>query len=74
DTRVTSAGLARWHPIVAEWLREGRTPNFFVHTPDNSSTPALALGFHAAIAAMVPTLQPLPEPLPMQAVEQGSLF
>ena len=71
---ATANGIARWQPIVADWLREGRTPTFFAHTPDNANTPALALGFHAAVALLVPELEPLPEPLPIVTEEQGSLF
>jgi uncharacterized protein YecE (DUF72 family) len=74
DPAITEAGLQRWQPIVAEWLREGRTPTFFAHTPDNANTPALALAFHAAVRRLVPSLQPLPTPLPIHAIEQGSLF
>lgn len=74
DPTITMNGLAKWQPIVAEWLREGRTPTFFTHTPDNSHTPALALAFHAAVAELVPALRPLLTPLPNHTIEQGSLF
>lgn len=74
DPAITEAGLERWQPIVAEWLREGRTPTFFAHTPDNANTPSLALAFHAAVRRLVPRVQPLPTPLPIHAIEQGSLF
>ncbi|MGB8858847.1 MAG: DUF72 domain-containing protein [Ilumatobacteraceae bacterium] len=74
DPDVTAAGLSRWQPIVAEWLREGRTPTFFAHTPDNTNTPALLLAFHAAVGALAPGVRRLPTPLPLRTVEQGSLF
>jgi len=74
DPSITAAGIARWVPIVAEWLREGRTPTVFLHTPDNSGTPQLALDFHRAVATLVPDLAPLPEPLPLLPQEQGLLF
>lgn len=58
DPQVTEAGLQRWEPIVAAWLQEGRTPTFFVHTPTNLDTPALAQAFHASVSLRVPGLAP----------------
>ena len=74
DPDVTAEGIARWHPIVADWLREGRTPTVFLHTPDNARTPALALAFHEALTKLVPGLASLPTPLPLVNHEQHSLF
>ncbi len=71
---VTEAGLAEWHPIVRDWLHDGRTPTFFVHTPDNSDSPGLARSFHELIGAHVPDLAPLADPLPVIPAEQGQLF
>ncbi len=71
---VTMAGLRDWHPIVADWLRDGRYPTVFVHTPDNLDAPDLARGFHDAVRQLVPNLAPLPDPLPVGTAEQGSLF
>ncbi len=51
----------KWVPKVAQWLAEGRTPTFFVHTPDNAVAPELARRFHAEVAGLVPGLAPLPE-------------
>lgn len=62
DPEATIAGWQRWIPIVAHWLAEGRTPTFFVHTPDNVDALPLARRFHAEVAAVVPDLEPLPEP------------
>lgn len=67
-------GDAGWQPIVAQWLREGRTPTVFLHTPDNARTPALALAFHEALTKVVPDLASLPAPLPLFTHEQSSLF
>ena len=61
-TDVTAAGLERWVPTLAQWIRDGRSPTFFVHTPDNDDALGLALEFHAAVAALVPGLAPLPQP------------
>jgi uncharacterized protein YecE (DUF72 family) len=71
---VTAAGLQEWQPIVAAWLQQGRTPTFFVHTPDNSTVPGLARAFHAEVSLLVPDLEPLPEPASIGGDEQGSLF
>jgi uncharacterized protein YecE (DUF72 family) len=71
---LTDDGLRRWAPLLADWIDEGRAPTLFVHTPDNLHSPALARHLHGEVAAMVPGLAPLPEPLPMAAPQQTSLF
>ena len=71
---LNADGLASWHNTVAEWLGQGRTPTFFVHTPDNAHTPVLARGFHDAVRTLVPELDPLTEPWPVATPEQISLF
>ncbi len=53
---------SKWVPKVAAWLDQGRTPTFFVHTPDNLVGPELARRFHAEVGALVPDLRPLPTP------------
>jgi uncharacterized protein YecE (DUF72 family) len=67
----TVAGWQPWVGVVAGWLREGRSPTFFLHTPDNVDAPTLARRFHAEVRARVPGLDPLPEPEP---VEPATLF
>ncbi|WP_072482463.1 DUF72 domain-containing protein [Amycolatopsis australiensis] len=67
----TAAGWRPWTEVVAGWLREGRSPTVFVHTPDNVDAPALARRFHDDVRALVPGLDPLPEPGP---VEPATLF
>lgn len=84
DLDSTVAGWAPWVPVVAGWIAEGRRPTCFVHTPDDLASPGLARDFHAAVAALVPSLAPLPEPpavgdaTPVQVEpagpEQASLF
>jgi hypothetical protein len=60
---------------VSGWIAEGRTPTFFVHTPDNLESPALARSFHAAVADLQPGLERLAElPSADRPVEQESLF
>ncbi|MFE5569212.1 DUF72 domain-containing protein [Amycolatopsis japonica] len=70
-TEVTVEGWRPWTEVVAGWLREGRSPTVFVHTPDNDDAPALARRFHDDVRALVPGLDPLPEPEP---VEPATLF
>jgi uncharacterized protein YecE (DUF72 family) len=67
----TVEGWRPWAEVVAEWLREGRSPTVFVHTPDNDDAPALARRFHDDVRALVPGLEALPEPEP---VEPATLF
>jgi len=67
----TVSGWQAWVGVVAGWLREGRSPTFFLHTPDNVDAPFLARRFHDQVRALVPELEPLPSPEP---VEQATLF
>ncbi|QMU79857.1 DUF72 domain-containing protein [Streptacidiphilus sp. PB12-B1b] len=53
-----------WTATVADWLREGRSPTVFIHTPNNDEALTLARRFHDEVSALVPGLDPLPEPLP----------
>ncbi|MCE0536775.1 DUF72 domain-containing protein [Kineosporia rhizophila] len=71
DERATVAGWQPWVEIVAGWLREGRSPTFFLHTPDNNDAPTLARRFHEEVRTLVPGLEPLPEPEP---TEPATLF
>ena len=65
DPAATVDGWQRWVEVAAGWLREGRSPTVFVHTPDNADTPALARRFHDEVRARVPELEPLPAPAPL---------
>ena len=67
----TVEGWRPWTEVVADWLREGRSPTVFLHTPDNHDAPALARRFHDDVRALVPGLEALPEPEP---VEPATLF
>jgi uncharacterized protein YecE (DUF72 family) len=64
DPARTVAGWQHWLGVVAGWLREGRSPTVFVHTPDNVEALDLARRFHDQVRARVPGLDPLPDPLP----------
>ncbi|NUS06215.1 MAG: DUF72 domain-containing protein [Nonomuraea sp.] len=62
----TVEGWREWAVTVAGWLREGRSPTVFVHTPDNAGALMLARRFHDDVRALVPGLEPLPEPMPAE--------
>jgi len=64
DQARTVAGWQPWLDVVAGWLREGRSPTFFIHTPDNADGPELARRFHDQVRARLPEVAPLPEPVP----------
>ncbi len=64
DPEQTAAGWGPWVETVTGWLREGRSPTVFIHTPDNVESLGLARRFHDAVRARVPELSPLPEPVP----------
>ncbi|MFC5746205.1 DUF72 domain-containing protein [Actinomadura rugatobispora] len=66
DTARTVEGWRHWTGTVAEWLREGRSPTVFVHTPDNAEALMLARRFHDEVRELVPELEPLPEPVPAE--------
>jgi uncharacterized protein YecE (DUF72 family) len=72
DPARTVEGWQLWVDVVVGWLREGRSPTFFVHTPDNAEAPALARRFHDDVRARVPELAALPDPIP--AEEPLTLF
>ncbi|WP_431957613.1 DUF72 domain-containing protein [Nocardia lijiangensis] len=62
DIDRTVAGWRPWLDTVTAWLREGRSPTVFLHTPDNAGALDLARRFHDEIRARLPELDPLPEP------------
>jgi uncharacterized protein YecE (DUF72 family) len=64
DPARTVEGWQPWADTVAGWLREGRSPTVFIHTPDNVEAPGLARQFHDDVRARVPEVEPLPEPVP----------
>jgi uncharacterized protein YecE (DUF72 family) len=71
STTLTVEGWQRWVGTVTEWLREGRSPTVFIHTPDNADALTLARRFHDDVRACLPEVQPLPEPMPAEPL---SLF
>lgn len=71
DIAATVAGWQPWLDIVTDWLRQGRSPTVFLHTPDNAAGPELARRFHTEVRDRLPELAPLPEPI---ATEPMTLF
>lgn len=71
SVEATVEGWREWVEVTAGWLREGRSPTVFVHTPDNDGAPGLARRFHDEVRALVPDLEPLPAPAP---TEPATLF
>ncbi|WP_245720327.1 DUF72 domain-containing protein [Nocardia uniformis] len=68
DTDRTVAGWQPWVEVTAAWLREGRSPTVFIHTPDNASSLLLARRFHEEVRARVPEVTALPEPAPTESM------
>lgn len=57
----TVDGWRRWVDVMVNWLREGRSPTMFIHTPDDAEALTLARRFHDDVRARLPELEPLPE-------------
>ena len=73
DPARTIAGWQPWLDVVAGWLREGRSPTVFIHTPDNVIAPELARRFHEQVRARVPEISPLPDPAPAEPAAEEPL-
>ncbi|WP_132878242.1 DUF72 domain-containing protein [Tamaricihabitans halophyticus] len=71
SVQETVEGWRPWTEVVASWLRAGRSPTVFLHTPDNNEAPALARRFHDEVRTLMPDLAALPDPEP---VEPATLF
>lgn len=52
--------LKEWAIIIANWIRDGKHPYMFVHSPDTLHAPKLAKYFHHELANLT-ELEPLPE-------------
>jgi len=77
--RTIEGWRQHWLDTVVDWLREGRTPTVFIHTPDNVDAIVLARRFHDDVRARLPELEALPEPRTAEEREeqvqgQGTLF
>ena len=51
--------LKEWAIVAADWIREGKHPYIFIHTPDQVSQPVVSAHFHALLSEFV-DLEPLP--------------
>ena len=60
-----------WVDTVERWLRDGRSPIVFIHTPDNVAALELTHRFYAEVRARVPELAPLS---PLAEPAEQSLF
>jgi uncharacterized protein YecE (DUF72 family) len=77
DIAAVDRWLQEWAPIVAGWIREGRTPYFFTHTPDDWFAPDLARRFHTFLTSQLPDLPSLPlwpAEVAHRSPKQGLLF
>lgn len=59
DLDATMKFFAMWQSTIKNWLREGKEPYFFVHTPDNKLTYQLALQFHQLLQTEISGLKDL---------------
>ncbi|WP_347589336.1 DUF72 domain-containing protein [Acrocarpospora sp. B8E8] len=66
STARTVEGWQPWVDTVITWLREGRSPTVFIHTPDNADALILARRFHDDVRTRLPALDPLPDPMPAE--------
>jgi uncharacterized protein YecE (DUF72 family) len=64
DADHTVEGWQHWLDTVVAWLREGRSPTVFIHTPDNVDALTLARRFHDDVRARLPEVDALPEQVP----------
>lgn len=66
--------LSEWAPVVANWIREGRTPFVFFHAPDDFYAPHLARHFHRLLSNQIDVGEMLPWPAEQGAPAQMALF
>lgn len=52
--------IREWAPVVAGWIREGRTPFVFTHAPHDLFAPDIARLFHQELMQQIPDLPDLP--------------
>ena len=72
DNERTAAGWQRWADTVAAWLREGRSPTVFIHTPDNVDALDLARRFHDDVRARRARGRQAPRAAPRRARRPSS--
>ena len=66
--------LSEWAPVVANWIREGRTPFVFFHAPDDFYAPHLARHFHRLLSNQIDVGEMQAWPAERGAPAQMALF
>jgi uncharacterized protein YecE (DUF72 family) len=74
DAARTVEGWRHWLDAVVAWLREGRSPTVFIHTPDNADALVLARRFHDEVRTRLPELEALSAPICAEQPTQPTLF
>lgn len=72
DILNNEAYLKEWAIVVADWIREGKHPYVFIHTPDIISQPIVATHFHKLLSELI-EVPPLPA-WPANRIQQLGLF
>lgn len=70
DAAINRQRFTPWAERLALWIKQGKTPFLFVHTPDNREAPALARTLYTEVARRVP----LPALAAFPGEQQVSLF
>ena len=60
DVLNNEAYLKEWAIITADWIKDGKHPYIFIHSPDVLSSPVLARYFHSELSKLI-ELNPMPE-------------
>lgn len=60
DIANNEAYLKEWAIMIADWIRSGKHPYIFIHSPDTFYAPSLATFFHNELANLI-DLAPMPE-------------
>lgn len=72
DKLNNEAYLKEWAIVVADWIKEGKHPYVFIHSPDKVSQPMLNTYFHELLSELIQVPQ-LPE-WPVNREAQLGLF
>lgn len=70
DNDLNEAYFTPWIERFSLWIKQGKTPFLFVHTPDNRRAPELARRFHARLSRQCA----LPPLTPFAGEAQSTLF
>jgi uncharacterized protein YecE (DUF72 family) len=72
DIHTLSPWVEEWAKVVANWIRVGKTPFVFTHTPNDVFAPAFGRMFHESLRRQVDTVSEMPawpgetEPAPLK--------